>query len=168
MNVKEQCFKIYSESFGEDAFANELFDKCFKYCKYHIVDNRVVSILFLLPCYVVVNNKKIAAKYVFAVSTKNEFRNKGYASKLLNSIKGDELLFLMPSNISLINFYKNLGFNTFTAKYGREGEKYVVLDDSFFSLAQNYGRFDLKEYTAMYYSKIQVDLNGLNFAYVME
>jgi len=167
-NIKEQCCKIYSDAFGEDDFAIELFDKCFKHCRYEIVNDQVVSILFLLPCDVFVDNKSISSKYVFAVSTKKEYRNKGYAAKLLNSVKDECLLFLKPSNSVLVDFYKKLGYNTFKAKYSGAGEKHVVLSDDFFNLAKYYGRFDLNEYTAMYYYKTPINLNGLNFPYVME
>lgn len=168
LKIREECYKIYCDEFGEDSFAKELFDKCFQYCRYLTVEKRIVSILFLLPCCVMLGKEKIPAKYVFAVTTKRDMRGKGYAIELLNSIKNDELLFLKPSNASLIDFYKKLGYITFKAKYGRAGEKKVILEDEFFDLAENYGRFDSEEYTAMYYYKNTLELDGLDFPYVME
>lgn len=169
MNEKEICYKIYSDEFGDDEFAKELFDGCYKYCKTLKVNDNIVAIVFLLPCEIVCGDTHYNAKYVFAVTTKKDERNKGYMSKLLNSVYNEnEIYFLKPVNDSLVDFYKKLDYIKFTAKKSRAGENYVILCDEFLILANKYADFSGNDYTLMYRYKEDVNLKNLNFAYTME
>lgn len=161
----ERCKQIYNASFGEEdnTFENELFEKCYKYCKYLEKDGRIVSICFALPCKI--GDK--SAKYIFAVTTEKEFRGKGYAKQLLEQIKAenDDLLILRPVNDRLVDFYKQLGFLEFTAK-NHKSEISVEPLAEYTELAEKYKETD-GEYTAMYYSLNCESLNGLQFSYSM-
>lgn len=169
MNDKDICYKIYSEEFGDDEFSKELFNNCYKYCHYYKVDEKIVAITFLLPCEIIDNNIHYPAKYVFAVTTKKEYRGKGYMTKLLNSLYNDEeIFFLMPVNPSVIDFYKRIGYIEFSAIKSKTGEKYVSPCSDFLNLAKNYTDFTGNKYTLMYRCKKDIDINNLNFAYTME
>lgn len=169
MNEKEICYRIYSDEFGDDEFAKELFDVCYKYCKTLKVNDCVVAIVFLLPCEIVFDNTHFNAKYVFAVTTKKTERNKGYMSKLLNLVYDEnEIYFLKPVNDSLIEFYKKLAYIKFTAQKSMAGDKYVIPCDEFLNLANKYTDFSGNNYTLMYRYKDNINLNNLNFAYTME
>ena len=169
MSEKEICYKIYSEEFGDDEFAKELFDGCYKYCKTLKVNSNVVAIVFLLPCEIVSGDTHYTAKYVFAVTTKKTERNKGYMNRLLNSIYNEnEIFFLKPVNDSLNAFYKKLGYIEFTAQKNKVGEKYVIPSKDFINLANKYTEFTGDKYTLMYKYKNDINLNNLNFAYTME
>ena len=165
VSKKERCKQLYNASFGEEdsAFENELFEKCYKYCKYLEKDGRIVSICFALPCKIGERN----AKYIFAVTTAKEFRDKGYAKELLEQIKveNDALLILRPVNEGLIDFYKQLGFLEFTAK-NQISEFVVEPLAEYAELAQKYKENE-GEYTAMYYSPNHENLNGINFSHSM-
>ena len=169
MNEKEICYKIYSDEFGDDEFAKELFNGCYKYCKTLKVNNDIVAIVFLLPCEIVNGDICYTAKYVFAVTTKKTERNKGYMSKLLNLVYNEkEIFFLKPVNDTLNSFYKKLGYEEFTAQKNRAGEKYVIPCEEFFALANKHTEFTGDKYTLMYRYKENINLNNLNFAYTME
>ena len=168
MDFKKYCYRIYCDEFGKDAFADELFEKCFDYCKYFCVDGIPVAILFLLPCNIVLNNEVLSAKYVFAVTTSFKHRGKGYMSTLLKELDNSDILFLKTANDNLISFYEKLGYKTFEAIKRTAGEKRVVLEKDFLSLAEKYAIINNEKFVAMYNYKHNIDLNGLSFAYSME
>jgi len=168
MSIKDLCYKIYCDEFGEDAFSKILFDKCFNCCKYLLIDGEPVSILFLLPCDIKIENKIVSAKYVFAVTTAAEHRAKGYMSALINQLEDSELLFLKPSDAKLFNYYERFGFKTFEATRERVGDKSVILKNEFLSLAKSFPDEDEEKYIAMYRNCEDIDLNGLSFFYTLE
>ena len=133
------------------------------YCEYLEKDGRIVSMCFALPC--LIGGKK--AKYIFAVTTPQEFRGKGYAKELLDRIKqqDDSILILRPVNDGIIEFYKNLGFIPFTA-VNTGGNLAVEPLNEYKELAEEEKQTN-GEFTAMYYSKNQYDLEGLYFPYSM-
>ena len=88
---------------------------------------------FALPCKI----GEKAAKYIFAVTTASEFRNKGYASELIEQIKqeDDSILILRPVNDGLIPFYEKLGFCCFNAT-DKKGELSLQPLDGYEKLAR--------------------------------
>ena len=171
MNIlteKEICYKIYCEAFGADEFSVELFESCYKYCRFFKVDEQIVSIMFLLPCEIVCKERSYTAKYVFAVSTAKEHRGKGYMSDFINSVDDDTVFFLKPASDDLIEFYKARGYKTFTAVKSRVGERYVKPCDDFLKLAEKITVFNNEKYIAMYRYKEKLDLDNLCFSYTME
>lgn len=165
ISKKDSLKQIYHSAFAytDNIFEDALFQKCFNYCEYLEKDGRIVSMLFALPC--LVDGKK--AKYIFAVTTPEEFRGKGYAKELINRIKkqDDSILILRPVNDGLIKFYKNLGFVPFTAK-NTSGEMSVEPLAEYKELAEE-NKETSGEFTAMYYSENQYNFDGLYFSYSM-
>ncbi len=164
VSKKDRCRQIYNSAFGEEdnAFEEELFEKCFKYCRYLEKDGRIVSICFEFPCEL----KGQKAKYIFGVTTAQEFRGKGYAKELLESIESDDtLLILRPVNDGLVGYYKSLGFVPFRATNEKNGFSLKPMGD-FLALARNYEE-QSGEYIAMYKSAVSQNLENLNFSYSM-
>ena len=100
---------IYTEAFG----ASPLFDSLFFYAykdsvRTLVVDGKIVSILFLLPC--LANGQK--CYYLYAAATASAERGKGYMSRLIKDVltKADAPIFLKPASDDLIPFYSKLGF----------------------------------------------------------
>lgn len=101
--------EIYKEAFGESGKFDDLFfEKFGSAAKTLKADGKIVSVLFLLPCFI--NGKKIY--YIYAAATKKTERKKGYMGKLLETVKAEikEPLFLKPAKTSLIAFYEKAGF----------------------------------------------------------
>ncbi len=165
LSRKDRAKQIYNAAFGEDsnAFENALFEKCFKYCEYLEKDGRIVSLCFCLPCKI--GNKD--AKYIFAVTTPEEFRGNGYAKELLNRIKveNDCILILRPVNESLIGFYKALGFCEFTATNIPNDFSVKPLAE-FEDLSKDY-KETKGGFTAMYFSNQKQNLENVYFPYSM-
>ncbi len=161
---KQACQNIYHNNFAEQSnFEKELFDSCFKYCRYLMDDGKIVSICFAFPC-------KIGEKdalYIFAVATDKDYRNKGYATKLLQQIKqeNDAILILRPQSKNLFEFYQKLGFKKFTAT-NFQNEFSLTPNSDFLMLAENY-KETKGEFTAMYLSGQQENLENQYFPYSM-
>lgn len=162
---KQICKKIYHKNFadGDNNFENELFDKCFKYCKYLERDGEIVSMCFAFPCEIAEKQ----ALYIFGLATDEAHRNKGYATELLNKIKAEHnvLLILRPVNSDVIDFYERLGFKKFKAT-NNLNDFALIPDKDFLSLAQN-EKEEIGEYTAMYLSENEENLENLYFPYSM-
>ncbi len=163
---KEQWIKrMYHTEFLEDddIFEEKLFDSCREYIRVLEKEDRTVSMAFALPCEV--GGKK--AKYIFAVTTAEEFRGKGYASELIEKIKSEsnEILILRPSNESLLPFYEKLGFKSFVAT-NKQNTLQLKPIDGYADLAKDY-KENNGSFTAMYYSKTTENLENLYFPYSM-
>ena len=165
ISKKDRLKEIYHSAFAytDDSFEDALFHKCSSCCEYLEKDGRIVSMLFALPCKI--SGKK--AKYIFAVTTPEEFRGQGYAKELIDRIKkqDDSILILRPVNDGLIEFYKNMGFAPFTAS-NTNGEIAVEPLAEYKELAEE-NKEDSSEFIAMYYSEKEHDFEGLYFPYSM-
>ena len=163
---KERCKEIYNQEFGEvdNEFANILFEKCFKYCEFLEENGKITSLLFALPC----SLEEREALYIFAVVTAPEYRGNGYAKKLIEKIKQenkDKILILRPVNEDIIEYYKKLGFEKMKAS-NEEGKVCLVPKNEYFDLANKY-KENKGEYTAMYYSHKEENLENIYFPYSM-
>lgn len=163
---KQQWLRqMYLDAFGEDddGFSDSLFSHCAKYCKTLEKEGRTVAMCFALPCKI--GERK--AKYIFAVTTASEFRNKGYASELIEQIKqeDDSVLILRPLNGELVPFYEKLGFVSFNAT-DKCGDVSLEPLGEYKQLAQEEITSD-GDFVAMYYSKEKQDLGKLYFPYSM-
>ena len=165
ISKKDRLKEIYHQAFAytDNIFEDALFHKCSSYCEYLEKDGRIVSMLFALPCKI--SGKK--AKYIFAVTTPEEFRGNGYAKELIDRTKkqDDSILILRPVNGGLIEFYKNMGFAPFTAS-NTNGEISVEPLAEYKELAEE-NKEDSGEFTAMYYVDKEYDFEGLYFPYSM-
>ncbi|MCD7871808.1 MAG: GNAT family N-acetyltransferase, partial [Clostridiales bacterium] len=84
-NDKNQIIKLWQKVFGDTAEDIEFFlEACKnKNCLGLFVNNTLVSMLFLVDC---AFGKK-RGKYIYAVCTDSNFRNRGYSSLLINKSK---------------------------------------------------------------------------------
>lgn len=66
--------------------------------------------MFLIDCSFCSCN----GKYVYAVATDSAFRNRGYASKLIEEAKKQmgDFLWLIPADEELFDYYSKFGFET--------------------------------------------------------
>lgn len=162
---KEICKNLYNSNFAEEdsTFCDELFGKYFKYCKYLEKDGKIVSFCFAFDCKI----GEKTAKYIFAVATDSEQRNKGYATELLNKIRNesDAVLILRPANRNLISFYEKLGFKTFNATNEQSNFAVIPCDD-LLNLAKDY-KENSGNYTLMYLSDNTENLENIYFPYSM-
>ncbi len=165
ISKKEWIKGIYHRAFGEEdnSFEDKLFENCYEYIRVLEKEDRTVSVAFALPCRIGRRN----AKYIFAVTTAEDFRGNGYASELIEKIKSenDDILILRPSDDSLIPFYENLGFKCFKAT-NKENNFVLKPKGAYADLAEDYKEKD-GSFTAMYYSKATEKLDNLYFPYSM-
>lgn len=163
--------KIYDEAFcDEREFTDRLFDRCGDYCKTLEKDGNTVSMLFLMPCTLVLHGKSQSAHYIYAAATGKKYRGRGYMTELLNNIKKSEsgILFLKPANEGLIKFYSHCGFKTFNAVRNKNNEKYIIPLGGFAEISADC-RYENSSYTAMFYGgNRDIDLNGVSFPFTME
>lgn len=170
-DIKSQCYDIYNAAFGEDDFSEELFDSCFDYCKYLIKEEKIVSILFLFPCEILIDDKIYSARYVFAVATHPDYKGNGYMTELINNIKTEfqnDVLFLKPSDDSLTAFYSKLGFDSDVAIKSRAGDKRVIIRDKFYNLSKNISEETNEKYNIMHYYREKINIEEIAFADTME
>ncbi|MDE6054029.1 MAG: GNAT family N-acetyltransferase, partial [Lachnospiraceae bacterium] len=111
----ESVMEIWNRCFGDDRAYIELYLKNrFESENMYVIyeDNRPVSMASLLPVQVTINGKKENARYVYAVATLPEYRNKGYASEIIKHAaqKYNEPLVLQPADRDLQEYYEKQGF----------------------------------------------------------
>jgi GNAT superfamily N-acetyltransferase len=110
INIWEKCFgdeKEYIEMYLDNRFETENMLVIHE-------DGRPVSMASFLPVEIFINGEYISAKYVYAVATLPEYRNKGYASKILKyaADKYKMPLILQPESEELVKYYENIGYVT--------------------------------------------------------
>lgn len=87
-------------------------------CVVCIEDNTVIAAIHMLPAKICINGQSFDACYHYAVSTKNEYRNRGYMNQLsrfadkVAAKKGQKFAFLLPASDSLYNYYEKSGYKT--------------------------------------------------------
>lgn len=161
---KQECRRIYHSNFAEQSnFENELFKDYFKYCRYIEDDGKIVSSCFAFPYKM--GEREVL--YIFAVATDEDYRNKGYATRLIEEIKreSDAILILRPQSEELIPFYERLGFKTFTATNSKN-EFALKPNADFLNFAEKYKETQ-GQFTAMYLSDGEENLENLYFPYSM-
>jgi GNAT superfamily N-acetyltransferase len=75
-----------------------------------------VSMAFVLPCDLHIQNETVRAGYVYGVATLPEYQNKGYAAAILKAARntpGIDLLFLHPATPQLGPFYQKHGYRDY-------------------------------------------------------
>jgi hypothetical protein len=110
INIWEKCFgdeKEYIEMYLDNRFETE------NMLVIHD-DGRPVSMASFLPVEIMINGEYRSAKYVYAVATLPEYRDKGYASKILKyaADKYKMPLILQPESEELVKYYENIGYVT--------------------------------------------------------
>ena len=96
MDTIAQCRALYRQAFGDDEpeFEKALFDNCFKYCKFISENEKIVSMLFLMPTVLKTEEYNLNCGYIYAAATLKESRGKGYMSGLIKEIGNYMPLFL--------------------------------------------------------------------------
>ena len=165
-----QCRGIYENAFGKNGeFDDILFEKFQNTIELLKDNNKVVSMLFRIPCTIVNNGVSLDAYYVYAVATKENEQHKGYASKLLEKAYGDgsKVFFLKPFNSDLVKFYEQNGYKVANANAMENKNLYVdVL--SVHSTLSTLCDIPKTDYTLMYRYDIPLDLNGISFLDTLE
>lgn len=100
-------------------------DFAFLNCKIAIKksDNKIVSMLTIIPSAIFMNQNKKAAAYIYAVATSDDYRGRGFSRELMNFAKAyanrENLfaLFLVPSAHLLFDFYLKQDFKFASYNY---------------------------------------------------
>lgn len=160
----DECREIYKEAFFDPdiEFEENLFSLCEEYLETYEENGKTVSMLFALPCELLVNGTKKAARYIYAAATKEEHRRKGYMKLLLERKKeSGEILFLKPVKDELFSYYGNLGFRKIKAT---ASENRLIPKHGFASLA-----LDFPEETETYMMVFgEEDIEDIYFPFIME
>lgn len=170
MNEKE-CRTIYREAFcdPDTEFENRLFSLCGKYCRAYLCGEKTAAMLLALPCEIFTERERIKAFYIYAAATKKIYRGCGYMSRLINSLKDEDIpLFLKPADDGLAAFYERLGFKTFSASTGEISACRAVPTGGFKILSKTEKTQEKYKYTAMYYYKNSLKLDNMYFPYIMD
>ncbi|MEG1447796.1 MAG: GNAT family N-acetyltransferase [Oscillospiraceae bacterium] len=119
---KDDIINIWETSFGDNReYINLFLEHNISWdCLLYIKDEIAVSMLFLIDCSLSAEKKgQINGKYVYAVATLPQHRNKGYTTELLDfansrfsNDKSYDYTVLVPSEKGLFNFYGKRGYET--------------------------------------------------------
>ncbi len=164
----DKIIDIYRQSFGDEPdFEKALFKNCGDYIKKLDKNGETVSILFLLPCEMLLNGVVNNAYYLFAAATPPEKRGKGYMSQLIERVKSETSapIILRPANEGLVNFYKKLGFSTLTGQDKTCANKILKPIKGFEVLCNQTEKTDEGKFTLMAYNL--EDTSEFYFPYTM-
>lgn len=132
---------LFTESFGDDgAFLDTFFDVAFCQNRARVIykDGKIPAMLYWFDCEYL--GKPLA--YIYAVATDKSYRGQGLCRILMqDTLKHLKALgylgtILVPSEMSLFNFYEKLGFKTATfigeleAKSATQGCLFTKIDKS--------------------------------------
>ena len=108
-----ECRALYDLAFpGEpEAFTKALFDRYFPDHARVICENgHPVSMLFSIPSPIQLENGTLDARYLYAVATHPDHRDKGLAKQMLAAEAAAHPVFLRPMSPSLFDFYAKAGY----------------------------------------------------------
>ena len=118
---KQDIINIWKTCFGDSEEYINLFLKnnLVGNCVLWLEDNIAVSMLFLIDCNLKIKENTYFGKYIYAVATLPQYRNKGYTTKLLDFVNSTlatnqsyDFTVLVPSEKELFNFYGKRGYQT--------------------------------------------------------
>ncbi len=111
--------KLWREVFDSEGIYTELFIKN----RYHTCEavgmfdkEKLISVLYMLPCTLKVKDREYSMSYIFAVGTLKDERGKGYCSQVMNFAheylknKGIDCASLVPAEKGLFDFYRRLQY----------------------------------------------------------
>ncbi len=169
--IIEECREIYKEAFcdTDNSFENKLFSLCSDYLRVLKVEDKVVSMLFALPCKITDGESFKEGYYIFAAATLDSEQGKGYMTKLLEQVNlENKLLFLKPANEELIEFYKRVGFSCFTATKALNKKCKAEPQAGFKKLILGEKINEQASYIAMSYNAKNMKLDNMYFPFTME
>lgn len=113
--------KIWKDIFSDSDSYIDLFFACkFNEENTFVIkhDGKIVSTLYVDYNDVYLNGEIIKGAYFSGIATLNEYRGYGFATKLINYakeyIKKVDIIYLIPANEPLFDFYRKSGFKDFT------------------------------------------------------
>ena len=123
---------LWNKVFGDEREYIDLFFKEAYFdseCFAEIIDDEVVSALYLLKCIIKYDGKIYRGRYLYAAATLPEYRGKGLMSKLIKEaqdyVNSENLDFiaLVPANDGLYGYYSAFDFIEAMYKYRFKIEK---------------------------------------------
>lgn len=129
--------KMWQTSFGDtDEYINDFFERCFKPEQALVAYNdlKPVGMLFTLPVTLRMNDKDYNGFYLYAVCTKEDYRNKGVMTALERGAvqfaesKDLDFVSLVPQTQSLFGMYEKIGYYT---TFYLSQKTFLVLSDDF-------------------------------------
>lgn len=111
---------VWKEAFGDsDAYLDFFF--AFRFCPENTLvlleNGKIVSQLFLLPCFLRGKDDIVPCYYLFAAATLKSARGKGYmgallkAAESLSAERNVNAIVLLPGEPSLYDYYKRFGYS---------------------------------------------------------
>ena len=129
--------KMWKDIFkDDDSYIDLFFSYKFKEGNTFVIrDNgKIISTLYVEYTDIFIDEKIYKGAYFCGIATLSEYRKKGYAKKLIEyakeNIKNVDIIYLIPANESLFDFYKEAGFRVFTCL---DKEK-VIVDGEFVNM----------------------------------
>ena len=167
MTTKEQCEMLYKSAFGESPeFDKMLFDLFFENIEVLKIGDEVAAMYFKIPCFLILDNTRIKADYIYAVTTADKYRRKGLMSKLFADTQTDTdtVYFLKPSSEGVIAFYEQVGFKKIIGTRAQSNAT-IEVNDNFKKLSALCDK-PQNEYPIMI--KGNADIDRLTFEYTLE
>ena len=130
----QSLINLWHEVFGDEREYIELFFSEAYYdseCFAEMVDDEIVSALYLLKCVIKCSGKIYRGRYLYAAATLPEYRGKGLMSKLIDEaqIYADrenfDFIALVPADDGLYDYYSRFGFTENMFKY-----RYLIEKDT--------------------------------------
>ncbi len=113
--------KMWQDIFGDTEEYTELyFSYKFKEGNTFVirVGDEIASALYVEYTDLYIDGKIYKGAYLCGIATLEKYRGRGFAGQLINyakeSIEKVDIIYLIPANKSLFNFYKRFGFREFT------------------------------------------------------
>ncbi len=161
--------KIWKECFDDsDEGINYFFDNRFNDKNTLIWEEKglPVSMLVLLPATVYYDDNYIDIKYIYAVSTLKEYRNKGFSSKLLEYANSMYETVLIPAESELFDFYKNRGYNlSFCVKIAEFDVKDNILNSKISISDITYQKYkEIRDKIFLKYGYVLWDFKAVKYA----
>jgi len=152
----EEIKSLWKEAFGDsDEYLDFYFTQRFNPENARVIyeNGRVVSMAHVYPYDIKTGGDIAKGVYILGVATRVEHRGRGLATKLLNEIieeqaaSGVDMVFLIPANTPLFDFYGIMGFEDFFYAYEEtvndiaDGNLYEITEPPFDDIYHFYDNF---------------------------
>lgn len=139
---KQQLKELWNNVFGDsEEYISLLFDYSYtpKECFAYFVEDKIVSVLYLLECEIFHDNKSYCGRYLYAAATDKNYRGQGIMSRLIKEAqdycksKSLDFISLVPANDYLYTYYSKFGFTENMHRYvslkGKNGRLSIHTDE---------------------------------------
>lgn len=157
---RNDLFALWKTCFGdEDGYIDLFFNKEYEHCKTfaRFENDTIVSALYLLDCFILLDGKRYDGAYLYAAATKPENRKQGHMAALIKEAQqfaekeGKAFISLVPGEEWLYSYYRKFGFRKEMYKYRSEAENRLPVSRK---------KIDCKDYLSYRLSSLQ---NALQF-----